>query len=74
MWPAQLGLKDPKSLLDETKRKKTLAYYREAICDHIGGKAFDEASVRHVASILRTAAENHERSCRLDQSYDRGVA
>jgi hypothetical protein len=53
----QLGLKDPKSLLDETKRKKTLAYYREAIRDHIGGKAFDEASVRHVASILSTAAE-----------------
>ncbi|MEE9359202.1 MAG: Tn3 family transposase [Hyphomicrobium sp.] len=53
----QLGLKDPTSLLNETKRKKTLAYYRDAIRAHIGGKAFDEASVRHVASILRTAAE-----------------
>ncbi|MGI9487631.1 MAG: DUF4158 domain-containing protein [Geminicoccaceae bacterium] len=53
----QLGLKDPASLLDETKRKKTIAYYREAIRGHIGGKAFDEASARHVASILRTAAE-----------------
>ena len=53
----QLGLKDPPSLLNETKRKKTLAHYREAIRAHIGGKAFDEASVRHVASILRTAAE-----------------